>query len=246
MSAVTSTRCDTLSTFPEHRNPTNPPNQPGRKLRRRNARHVKAVAIAPRPVDKLRPVVRCPGIKYNRRVRAGRGFSLAELKVPIPQQARRKASSHLVKPLLTLRSQQQEAGIPRKLAPTSGISVDPRRANHSAEGRPANLDRLNAYRARLILFPRKSGQHKTLDASKEEVQAAEEEHGKIIKNLGKVLPIENISKEEAVGEVDRDDIGEGTEDAYATLRKARSDARLVGVREKRAKAKAEDAQAAKK
>ena len=61
-----------------------------------------------------------------------------------------------------------------------------------------------------------------------------------------MLPIENISKEEAIGEVERDDMGEGTEDAYVTLRKARSDARLVGVREKRAKAKAEDAQAAKK
>ena len=49
-----------------------------------------------------------------------------------------------------------------------------------------------------------------------------------------------------MGEVERSEMGEGTEDAYATLRKARSDARLVGVREKRAKAKAEDAQAPKK
>ena len=55
--------------------------QPGRKSRRRNARLTKAAAVAPRPVDKLKPVVRCPTIKYNRRVRAGRGFSLAELKV---------------------------------------------------------------------------------------------------------------------------------------------------------------------
>ncbi|KAG6995839.1 lysophospholipase 2 [Physcia stellaris] len=193
--------------------------QPGRKLRRRNARHAKAVAVAPRPVDKLRPVVRCPGIKYNRRVRAGRGFSLAELK---------------------------EAGIPRKLAPTIGISVDPRRANLSAEGLASNVERLKAYQARLILFPRKSGQHKTLDASKEEIKAAEEEHGKIIKNLGKILPIENVSLEDAIGEVKTSDMGEGTTDAYATLRKARSDARLVGVREKRAKAKAEGDSAPKK
>lgn len=55
--------------------------QPGRKSRRRNARLTKAAAVAPRPVDKLKPIVRCPSIKYNRRVRAGRGFSLAELKV---------------------------------------------------------------------------------------------------------------------------------------------------------------------
>jgi len=55
--------------------------QPGRKSRRRNARIQKAAAVAPRPVDKLRPIVHCPTIKYNRRVRAGRGFSIAELKV---------------------------------------------------------------------------------------------------------------------------------------------------------------------
>jgi len=96
--------------------------QPGRKLRRRNARLSKAAAVAPRPVDKLRPIVRCPTIKYNRRVRAGRGFTLAELK---------------------------EAGIPRKLAPTIGISVDARRQNLSMESLATNVERLKAYRARL-------------------------------------------------------------------------------------------------
>ncbi len=55
--------------------------QPGRKSRRRAARLSKAAAVAPRPVDKLKPVVRCPTIKYNRRARAGRGFTLVELKV---------------------------------------------------------------------------------------------------------------------------------------------------------------------
>ena len=85
-----------------------------------------------------------------------------------------------------------------------------------------------------------------MDASKQEIKAAEEEHGKIIKNLGKVLPIENVSLEDAIGEVKTSDMGEGTADAYVTLRKARSDARLVGVREKRAKAKAEGDSAPKK
>ena len=42
---------------------------------------MKAAAVAPRPVDLLRPVVRCPTIKHNRRLRAGKGFTLAELKV---------------------------------------------------------------------------------------------------------------------------------------------------------------------
>lgn len=49
-----------------------------------------------------------------------------------------------------------------------------------------------------------------------------------------------------MGEVKRSEMGEGTKDAYRTLRLARSDARLVGVREKRAKAKADEATAAKK
>ncbi|KAL9102063.1 MAG: hypothetical protein Q9163_002743 [Psora crenata] len=191
---------------------------PGRKSRRRNARLVKAAAIAPRPVDKLRPIVRCPTIKYNRRVRAGRGFSLAELK---------------------------EAGIPRKLAPTIGISVDPRRANLSMESLAANVERLKVYRSRLILFPRKSGQHKKSDSSKEEVEAATKREG-VVHKTHDVLPIINIAKEKAIGEIKRSEMPKGTEKAYRTLREARSEARLVGVREKRAKAKAEEATAAKK
>ena len=76
-------RIPTLHThYPRARNRSLTDNpQPGRKSRRRNARLTKAVALAPRPVDKLKPIVRCPSIKYNRRVRAGRGFSLTELKV---------------------------------------------------------------------------------------------------------------------------------------------------------------------
>ncbi|PVU89074.1 hypothetical protein BB561_005565 [Smittium simulii] len=46
--------------------------QPGRKLRRHNTRVAKAAKIAPRPIERLRPVVRCQTIKYNRKVRVGR------------------------------------------------------------------------------------------------------------------------------------------------------------------------------
>lgn len=52
------------------------------KLRRRQRRAAKAVKIFPRPVaGAVRPVVHAPTLKYNRKVRLGRGFSLAELKV---------------------------------------------------------------------------------------------------------------------------------------------------------------------
>ncbi|KAG6138794.1 hypothetical protein E4U24_001152 [Claviceps purpurea] len=110
--------------------------QPGKKASRRVARQAKAAALAPRPVDKLRPIVRCPTIKYNRKVRAGRGFTLTELK---------------------------EAGIARPLARTIGISVDHRRQNLSEESLAINVARLKAYRERLILLPRKSNAPKKGD-----------------------------------------------------------------------------------
>ncbi|OJJ55764.1 hypothetical protein ASPSYDRAFT_60652 [Aspergillus sydowii CBS 593.65] len=199
--------------------------QPGRKHSRREARLAKAAAVAPRPVDKLRPVVRCPTVKYNRRVRAGRGFTLAELK---------------------------EAGIPKKLAPTIGIAVDHRRNNYSKESLVANVARLKDYKARLILFPRKSGQFKKLDSSADEVNAAkaafaaEGQTQGYTTNVGSLLPIKNATAEEAVTEVKRDDLPKGEEAAYRRLREARSEARYKGIREKRAKAKAEEEAAAKK
>ena len=60
------------------------------------------------------------------------------------------------------------------------------------------------------------------------------------------MPIVNEAREHAVSEVKRSDLPKGEEDAYKRLRTARSDARLVGVRDKRAKAKADEASAAKK
>jgi len=187
--------------------------QPGRKLRRRNARLSKAAAVAPRPVDRLRPVVRCPTIKYNRRVRAGRGFSLVELK---------------------------EAGIPRKLAPTIGIAVDHRRQNLSVESLKTNVDRLKAYQARLILFPRKLGQHKNGDASKEQVSAVKNS----VTSLKAALPIVPTPYE--FTEISKSDLPKGVEGgAYRKLRDARSEKRLLGKREKRVR-DAADEEAAKK
>ena len=57
-------------------------NQPARKIKRRQARLEKAAKLAPKPVSgPIRPVVRCPTIRYNAKVRAGRGFSHDELRV---------------------------------------------------------------------------------------------------------------------------------------------------------------------
>jgi len=188
--------------------------QPGKKKSRRNARVAKAAKVAPRPVDLLRPVVRCPTVKYNRRVRPGRGFSLVELKA---------------------------AGIPRKFARTIGISVDPRRQNLSEEGLKANVERLQEYRKRLILFPRRNGKTKEGDASAEDIKAAKDAE-KIVSSTAIALPIKNVAK---ITEGKLSDY-KPTENAYRKLRDSRSEARLVGVREKRAKDKADESEAKKK
>jgi len=143
----------------------------------------------------------------------------------------------------------KEAGIPRTLAPTIGISVDHRRQNTSTESLTLNVARLKAYKTRLILFPRKSGQHKTLDGSKEDVSSAKKSHqsndGKISHSIKAVMAVENVKMSEAIGEVKKGEMPE-SKGAYRQLRDARSEARYVGMREKRAKAKAEEAAAQKK
>lgn len=150
----------------------------------------------------------------NRRVRPGRGFSLAELKA---------------------------AGIPRKLAATVGIAVDPRRQNLSEESLKANVERLQEYKKRLILFPRRNGKTKSGDASAEDVKAAKKGEN-IISSTSSILPIKNV----AVFEEGSIANYEPTENAYRVLRESRAEARYQGARAKRAAAKAEEADAKKK
>jgi large subunit ribosomal protein L13e len=128
--------------------------QPGRKLRRRLARKAKAERIAPRPVaGLLRPAVKCPTQQYNSKVRAGRGFTFAELKL---------------------------AGISKAQARTIGISVDHRRRNHCNESLQLNAARLKEYKTKLIVFPRKSGKVKKGDSSVEETKNATQLLGKVM------------------------------------------------------------------
>jgi large subunit ribosomal protein L13e len=119
-------------------------NQPGRKLRRRNSRIAKVAAIGARPISLLRPAVRAPTVKYNNKIREGRGFTLAELK---------------------------EAGIGRKHAKGLGIVVDHRRRNRSEEGQKLNVERLKEYKGRLIVFPRKASKPKKGDSQGDALKA---------------------------------------------------------------------------
>ncbi len=165
--------------------------QAGKKASRRQARASKAARIAPRPLDALRPVVRAPTIKYNRKVRAGRGFTLREVKA---------------------------AGLTPSYARTIGIAVDHRRQNRSTEIFEANVQRLKEYQSKLIVFPRNG-------------KAPEAEQ---VLSTAATFPIAQPAPESAPRAVEQQE-----QTAFRTLRLARSEKKYRGIREKRAKEKAE-------
>lgn len=103
----------------------------------------------------------------------------------------------------------------------------------------ANVERLKNYRSRVILFPRNSKKPTKGDASADEVKAAKE--ASHVKHINAALPVQN-KVEIKEGKVS-DYQSEGS--VYRKLRDARSEARLVGVRAKRAAEKEEEASAKK-
>jgi large subunit ribosomal protein L13e len=104
-------------------------NQAGRKSRRLQARRARAAAIAPRPLDRLRPSVHAQTIRYSHRPRLGKGFTLAEIK---------------------------SVGLGVDFARSVGIAVDHRRKNRSQESFEVNKARLTNYLSKLVLFPKHS------------------------------------------------------------------------------------------
>merc|ERR1739849_20733 len=120
-------------------------NQPARKIRRRQNRIAKAAKVAPRPIGKLRPVVSCPTYKYNLKQRAGRGFTLEEIKA---------------------------AGLSKKFARTWGIAVDHRRRNKSVESLQLNTQRLKEFKSKMILFPINAKKPRKGDATADEMSKA--------------------------------------------------------------------------
>jgi len=175
--------------------------QPGRKLRRRTARKAKATTLGVRPLTLLRPAVRAQTVRYNRKVREGRGFTFAELK---------------------------EAGIGRKEARGVGIVVDHRRRNLSEEGKLVNVERLKAYKNRLIVFPRNAKKPKKGDSTGDALKA---ETTRITLPLPEAIP----------HEVPRKITAEEREfKAFRALRNARATQRHAGARKIREAKKAEE------
>jgi large subunit ribosomal protein L13e len=100
-------------------------NQAGKKKSRRLARAAKRVAMAPAPLERLRPVVHCPTQKYSAKTRLGRGFTLEELKA---------------------------VKLHPSYAMTVGIAIDWRRRNHSELVMANNISRLEEYKASLVVL----------------------------------------------------------------------------------------------
>ncbi|KAB5558798.1 hypothetical protein PHYPO_G00021340 [Pangasianodon hypophthalmus] len=121
------------------------------------------------------------------------------------------------------------AGISKRVARTIGIAVDPRRRNRSTESLHSNVQRLKVYRSKLILFPRKASKPQKGDSTEEELKMATQ-------LTGPVMPIKNVHKKEKARVITEE---EKKFKAFASLRMARANARLFGIRAKRAKEAAE-------
>ncbi|XP_032760949.1 60S ribosomal protein L13-like [Rattus rattus] len=121
-------------------------NEPAGKMCRCTVWQAKVCCLALQPVSgPIRPIVRCPTVRYHTKVWAGRGFSLEELRV---------------------------AGIHKKMAQNIGISVGSRRRNKSTESLQTDVQHLKDYRSKLTLFRRKSSAPKKGDRSAEELRLA--------------------------------------------------------------------------
>ena len=177
--------------------------QAQKKVVRRGKREEKSKAMFPRPIQKLRPVVSSCTRRYAGKARYGRGFTLAELK---------------------------GAGLSAGFARTVGIAVDHRRTSTSEEQLQLNVERLNTYKSKLILFPRKDGKVKKgliNDATAEQVKSGAASN----QVSGKVLPRAAPASQDEFAAITADD---KKSLAHSTARIARTTKRYKGRRDKKA------------
>jgi large subunit ribosomal protein L13e len=186
-------------------------NQPARKQRRALARQAKAARIFPRPLEKLRPVVHGQTRKYNSKVRYGRGFTLQEIKA---------------------------AGLSRAFAQTVGIAVDHRRQNTSEEALQQNKQRLESYKSKMILFPRRESKPKKGEINDSTVERLQSADAKIQNIHSHVLekPVRKLRESPRKITKELTDMR-----VYRKLRQLQVNAKNVGKREKRAKEAADKA-----
>merc|ERR1719295_839979 len=121
----------------------------------------------------------------------------------------------------------REAKIPPKLAPTIGIAVDHRRRNKCAESLQANVARLKTYKSKLLVFPKKAGKKgvKKGDTPKSELQNVAQN------TLKEIIPVERPALRIKARAIAAD---EKEASAYKKLKKARTDKKYFGAKQKKA------------
>merc|ERR1711990_1415177 len=177
-------------------------NAPAHKKIRREKRAKKAAALGPRPISMLRPVVFGNTRKYGSKVKYGRGFSLDELSA---------------------------AKLSQAFARSVGIAVDHRRHNRNADTMDQNVQRLNQYKAKMILFPVRADRPKKgeiADSSADQLKSAAQNNTNGVLSLPRV---NRRSKPEAITQEMRD------AQVYQKLRQERINKRYNGKREKAAR-----------
>jgi len=182
--------------------------QPAAKLRRYKRRQAKAAKLFPRPIQKLRPVVASQTRRYAGKVRYGRGFTLLELST---------------------------AGLSARFARTVGIAVDHRRTNANDDALQLNVERLNTYKSKLILWPRvadkpKNGQIN--DSTAEKLKSAAASTQVSGKPLPRAKPVQADEFTAVTDELKK-------QNAYNKLRTLRTIKHYTGRRLKRAQEEAE-------
>jgi len=189
--------------------------QPARKLKRRLRRKEKAAKLFPRPTEQLRPLIRCPTLRYNTKLRLGRGFSLEELKL---------------------------AKIDPVQAKSIGIAIDWRRKNRSLETQRSNVQRLQLYKSKVVVFPKRK-LVKPKKPKKGEAKPAPPAEPKYKKSPLKLFTVGSHQEEEKSKQLKEQfpysfpklseppraiTEKEKTDSAYLTLRSARGKERKVG------------------
>jgi len=169
--------------------------QPAQKKKRYLKRKEKASRMAPRPVGLLRSAVHCPTIRYNMRIRAGKGFTRAELKA---------------------------VGFSTKTARSFGIAVDLKRKNRSEEGKKRNIERLKAYKKRVVVLTKK----KRAAIRKDPSQKTKFSNDKTARAMPGVTVADKKMEVMNIGVV-------ADTPVYATLRYARHQAAMRGPRDKK-------------
>ena len=178
-------------------------NQPAKKAKRNQIRKAKAARVFPRPANSLRPIVSQATRRYAGKVRLGRGFTLTELKA---------------------------AGLTAMQAKSVGISVDHRRTSTSEEQLQMNVARLNEYKSKMILFPKRDQKPKKgflPDATAEKVKAALAAS----QSKGVTMPIQKKVQEVEFAKITDED---KKKKVYHSLRSMRTNTRYNGRRIKKA------------